>query len=1082
MDPEIEDRDSHDNLVPWSGSDGSQEPCESYNEDDVSDADYPLDPLPAHIERSDPESPEQLQSQEWESAGEQQSLPEHSGSKEDVQYQDEDDSYLSESRESITESPHMQHSPTSLSPQPECSDSEHFAGQISRPHSRLSLSSVGVAADVTSALTLTTGQPLGASNRQGPGTGNRRVESSEEGGSSEAPPASVFFGISAEVAEHAEKWNSDSDTDPCRPQRHRARSTRLSHDSQSERNVKETKSKCKRIARLLTDAPNPQNKGALLFKKRRQRVKKYTLVSYGTGEIKLDSKDQIEEETEDVRAAGYNFVATSESEFEEEYSVYHQQHNLNLNWASARKMEAETTGKGVSMFERRRKRIDELASEEEKLRNKGLPVETLAEPERTEAQNIYDNDEMYMHSDQANYMDANVKQHVEYQESFNQMNNQSNVPKPLVPNRTAKPFLGFHISTSAPAMPGGVNPVPRKHEPRFKVRVPINTNPQVWSPTGDIIASRDERISVPAIKVGILPESRRKANNKQSSMMQQGSDPRLQNKGDRKSYIECEEDFFSLGAEACNFMQPRTIKLKNPPPVAPKPTINPSCPPWMMRSPLGEPHIPPRSPVSQPSHNPMGPHSQHYLQQQDWAQPQHMANHWAPDQTQAKLQTPANACAPVNSSSQLHLQPTTNSWSQQPSQSSVSMQAHSPTYSPHHPPSPSRNNLDGIPNSVASYPTEAEKSYVPALKGSQASPKGQVGINRAGDSATRAGKGAELFAKRQSRMEKFVVDGEKVQANKARSPSPNASLPNSWRYSSIVRAPPTSSYNPLLSPFHPQSAAKQPLSTSPKIQPKTKAKPKPKAAPKHLNPLEIMKHQPYQLDSSLFKYDAVPVAKSPSPKPTEESKIVNTKSPKPTQISKFEVTKNLKQRSDPSYSPYNASVVQNKAEAPAKSPVSGFGRSRSLSLPRRLNSMPSPRLLSPASTPGIQAFYLPTQRQTSFQEKVYKPLSPWEAASRSPTCSVDDAFVFQSLPSSVASNVKAAGHRRSLPEPPDEWKRRVSLDPAAVGMGHYHAAPAFQAPFISRTFPPEKPAFYGPPFRPAQPLRPGSRASIGYMG
>ncbi|KAK5899298.1 hypothetical protein CesoFtcFv8_008793 [Champsocephalus esox] len=757
MDPEIEDRGSHDNLVSWSGSDGSQEPCESYNEDDVSDADYPLDPLPAHIEKSDPESPEQLQSQEWESAGEQQFLPEHSGT------------------------------------------------------------------DVTPALTLTTGQPLGASNRQGPGTGNRRVESSEEGGSSEAPPASVFFRISAEAAKHAEKWNSDSDTDPCRPQRHRARSTRLSHDSQSERNVKETKFKCKQIARLLTDAPNPQNKGALLFKKRRQRVKKYTQVSYGTGEIKLDSKDQIEEETEDVRAAGYNFVATSESEFEEEYSVYHQQHNLNLNWASARKMEAETTGRGVSMFERRRKRIDELVSEEEELRNKGLPVETLAEPEHTEAQNIYDNDEMYMHSDQANYMDANAKQHVEYQESFNQMNNQSNVPKPLVPNRTAKPFLGFHISTSAPAMPGGINPVPRKHEPRFK---------------------------------------------------------------------------------------------------------------------------------------------------------------------------------------------------------------------------------------------------------------GQVGIIRAGDGATRAGKGAELFSKRQSRMEKFVVDGEKVQANKARSPSPNASLPNSWRYSSIVRAPPTSSYNPLLSPFHPQSAAKQPLSTSPKIQPKTKAK----AAPKHLNPLEIMKHQPYQLDSSLFKYDAVPVAKSSSPKPTEESKIVNTKSPKPTQISKFEVTKNLKQRSDPSYSPYNASVVQNKAEAPAKSPVSGFGRSRSLSLPRRLNSMPSPRLLSPTSTPGIQAFYLPTQRQTSSQEKVYKPLSPWEAASRSPTCSVDDAFVFQSLPSSVASNVKAAGHRRSLPEPPDEWKRRVSLDPAAVGMGHYHAAPAFQAPFISRTFLPEKPAFYGPPFRPAQPLRPGHRASVGYMG
>ncbi|XP_031132634.2 synaptopodin-2 isoform X1 [Sander lucioperca] len=1070
MEPEAEDPDNNDNLVPWSGSDGSQELCESYNEDDASDAEYPLDPLPAHIQMS--ESTECLQSQDWESAGEQHSLPELSGSEEDISYQEEDD-YLSESRESITESPHIQPSPTSQSPHRQRPESEPHAGQISRLHSQSSSSSLGCAADMTLALTLTTEQPLGASNRQGPGTRNRRVESSEEGGSSEAPPASVFFGISDEAAEQAEKWNSESDTDLCRPDRHRARSTRLSHnESQSERNVKETKSKCKRIARLLTDAPNPQNKGALLFEKRRQRVKKYTLVSYGTGENKLDSKGQIDEETE-VRSAGYNFIATSESELEEEYSVYHQQRNLSLNWESVGEMDAlpETKGKGVMMFVQRRKRMDDIVSEHEELRNKGLPVETLTEPERTEAQNIYDTEEMYVHSDQAKYIDANLKQHVEHQESLQQMNHLSNVPRPLVPNRTAKPFLGLHVSTTTPALPGGVVPVTKKHEPRFRVPVPINTYPQVWSPTGDIIASRDERISVPAIKTGILPESKRKAANKQQSKLAQGSDLHLQNKGERRSYIETEEDCFSLGAEACNFMQPRTTKLKNPPPVAPKPTINPSCPPWMGRSPSGEPYIPPRSPVSQPSHSSVGTHSQHYLQQQDWAQSQQMGNHWAPNQTQATLQTPAKAWVPVNSSSQLHLQPTTNSWSQQPSQSPVSMQARSPTYSPHHPPSPSRNKLDSAPNSVASYPPQAEKSYTYATKASQASLEGRVsgrGINRAGDGPTMAGKGAELFAKRQSRMEKFVVDAETVQANKTRSPSPTLSLPNSYRYSSIVRAPPPLSYNPLLAPFYPPSAAKQTPSTSPKIKPKTKAKPK--AAPKHLNPLDIMKHQPYQLDASLFKYNAVPEAESPSPKPPPASK--------------FEVIKNLKHRSDPSYSPNNASelVVQSKAEVPAKSPVSGFGRSRSLSLPKRLNSMPSPRVVSPASTLGIQLSFLPAQRQTSFQEKVYKPLSPWDAASRSPIGSVDDAFVFQSLPSSVASNVKAIAHRRSLPEPPDEWKRRVSLDPAAVSMGRYHAAPAFQAPFMSRTFSPEKPAFYGPPFRPAQPLGPDSRASIGYMG
>lgn len=216
-----------DNFVAWSGSDGSQELCaseslaESYIEDDVSDPEYPVDPQPPQSE-----SPEYPRSQGWESAGEQHSLPEVSGSEGDVSYQEEDDSYLSESRGSIAESPYTQTSPTSLSPQPERHDSKPPAGQLSQPHSPSSSSSLGCAADMTLALTLTADQPLGASNRQSPGTGNRRVESSEEGGSSEAPPASVSFGISDEGAEQAEKWNSESDTDLCRPDRHRARYTR----------------------------------------------------------------------------------------------------------------------------------------------------------------------------------------------------------------------------------------------------------------------------------------------------------------------------------------------------------------------------------------------------------------------------------------------------------------------------------------------------------------------------------------------------------------------------------------------------------------------------------------------------------------------------------------------------------------------------------------------------------------------------------------------------------------------------------------------------------------------------------------
>ncbi|XP_074551238.1 synaptopodin-2 [Halichoeres trimaculatus] len=1069
MEPEAEAPENNDNSAPWSGSDGSQElyASESYYEDDASDVEYQSEPRPTHhSQRSDNESPEHLPPHDWESAGEPQSPRELSGSEDEVSYQGEDNVYHRESRGSIAESPPIQTSPTPLSPQPQRPDSEPYAGHISRPHSHSSCSSVGCTADMTLALTLGAEQPLGASNRQGSGTGNRRAESSEEGGSSEAPPASVFFGISDEGAEQAEKWNSESDIDLCRPDRHRARHTRLGHnESQSEKQVKENKSKCKRLALLLTNAPNPQNKGALLFKKRRQRVEKYTLVSYGTGENKFDGDDQIEEETEDVGSAEYNFEVTSESELEEDYSVQQHQHNSSLNWGSLREMEAlpDTKGKGVVMFAQRRKRMDQIVSKQEEV-GRGLPVQRSTEPEPTEAQNIYDPKEMYMHTDRAGYVDENFKQHVEYQE---QMNHLSNASRPLVPNRTAKPFLGFQDGTTASVMPGGgVVPVTKRQDPRFKVPVPINTNPRVWSPTGDIIASRHERISVPAIKTGILPESKRRTTNKQPATLLQESSHQLLNKGDRKSYIEPEEDLFSLGAEACNFMQPRTVKLKNPPPVAPKPTINPNCPPWMRRSPTCEPFIPPRSPVLQPSHSPVGPHSQHYLQQQDWAQSQQMGNHWAPDQTQATLQTPASGWGPVSSPSQLHLQPTTNSWSQQQSRSPVSMHSRSPTYSPHQAPSPLRNKSDNAPQSVASCPPQAGMSYSHELKASQASLKGHVrdrGANQAGDGKTVKGKGAELFAKRQSRMEKFVVDAERVQTNKTRTPSPTSSLPNYWRYSSNVRAPPPISYNPLLAPFYPPSAAKQRPSTSPTIKPKTKEKPK--APPKHLNALDIMKHQPYQLDSSLFKYDAAPEASSPSP------------SPKPTPASKFEAIKSRKQRAAHKATEL---TVDSKAEAPAKSPVLGFGRSRSLSLPRQTNLLQPPRFLSPEYTPGVQPSC--SQQQMSFQDKVYKPPTPWQAASKSPTGSVDEAFLFRSLPSSVASNVKAAGQRKSLPEPPDEWKRRVSLDPPAVSKGHYDAAPAFQAPAMSRTFSPEKPAFYGPPFRPAQPLRLATRAGIGYMG
>lgn len=113
------------------------------------------------------------------------------------------------------------------------------------------------------------------------------------------------------------------------------------------------------------------------------------------------------------------------------------------------------------------------------------------------------------------------------------------------------------------------------------------------------------------------------------------------------------------------------------------------------------------------------------------------------------------------------------------------------------------------------------------------------------------GKGAELFAKRQSRMEKYIVDSTTVQSNKARPSSPSPSLPSSWKYSTNCRAPPPLAYNPIHSPSYPPGAVKQTPSSSTN---KNKSKQGQKPAKKPLPVLDVMKHQPYQLKSSLFIY------------------------------------------------------------------------------------------------------------------------------------------------------------------------------------------------------------------------------------
>ncbi|XP_066508739.1 synaptopodin-2 [Hoplias malabaricus] len=882
----------------------------------------------------------------------------------------------------------------------------------------------------------------------------------EGGGGIEAAPLASYVtdGIQVQGAEQAEQWGAASLTETTKGSRQRARHTcQRRSEGQSEKHLKEAKSKCKRIAQLLTAAPNPESKGVLMFKKRRQRARKFTLVSYGTRKPEDNSfEDEYGFEDNSVgQDFGFSLPVTSESEFEEDFgfidqgqgalNFYYdyelQQEGLATNF-TREKMEQlpQTKGKGVLMFAQRRQRIDEIAAQHEEMRQKGLPVEAFVEPDTCAG--AFQEENVPVPHDVQSRQQQQYQEQLYQQQMFQQPNTGingldslqvSSTSKHLVSNRTAKPFGGLKQAATpySPVKPVS-NPAPKKPDNIFKVPVPVNTSPQVWSPTGDIIASRDERIAVPAIKSGILPETKKRGTNKTDSRN-----------------LLLEEDYLSLGAEACNFMQAPTVRQKNPPPVLPKPTINPTCPPWSAEGRT------PRSP--QPASTPA---------QQTWAapQPQPATKPWAPSPTQPVPQQHTSAWVPSNTSASYQA-----TWPSEPQQAPVSIKA--PTT--HHV-VPSQAKVPWTKpqhggNSVASCPPQRGSTYLHASKALPASPRGHASETCLSDGPTLKGKGAELFARRQSRMEKFVVDAETVQANRANiTPSPTLSMPSTWKYSPNIRAPPPVSYNPIVSPFYPLAAQKQPTPTT-SLKSKAKIE-KPKPTPKHLSVVDVMKHQPYQLDTSLFTYNSTPEVKiaspKPSPVPSTESKQ-NPALPSHLQPPSFGRFPSPTLSSSPVPSSGSAQSLKQGVAAKPSGPL--YSRSRSMSLPRRHSSVST---MSPVSSPGFYPTRGPMDRQMSCVEQPQKSPSPWEAAARSPLGLVDEAFIPQSFQQSITASIRSAAHRKSLPEPPLEWKRRVSNDPIEPLQS---TAPTLAIMSPTKAFTPvsEKHIVYGPPFRPAQPITVG---------
>ncbi|NXG56314.1 SYNP2 protein, partial [Hemiprocne comata] len=889
------------------------------------------------------------------------------------------------------------------------------------------------------------------------------VDSQVEGGQSEAPPSLLSFAISSEGREKQGEDNQHSERDH-RPLKHRARHARLRRsESLSEKQVKEAKSKCKSIALLLTAAPNPNSKGVLMFKKRRQRARKYTLVSYGTGELERDEDEGEEgegEEGDKENTFEVSLLATSESEIDEDFfsDIDNDGKIVTFDWDSGileveKKTKSgdemqtlpESTGKGALMFAKRRQRMDQITAEQEEMKARTVHTEerteaTVSENFQKVSSSVYQTKEEEMSRQQTcvskSYADVSQNHSKMVQQNgfglapdTNLSFHPSDAQKAASLNKTAKPFSsGVQNRAAAPFSPTrnvtsplsdipapppycSISPPPEAFYRPVSAPVTSRAAPAVWSPTEptEHIASRDERIAVPAKRTGILQEAKRRSTSKPMFTFKEAPkvnpNPALLSlvhnaegkKGTGAGFESGpEEDYLSLGAEACNFMQSQASKQKAPPPVAPKPSLK----------------------VSPTAGTPVSP---------VWS-PSAVAPNKAPS-FPAPASPQAAYPAPLKSPQYPH--------------------------SPAHP--PSTLNLAGPfkgPQATLASPNHAPKTTPVSPSAGETKPPFEM-------PPAMSGKGAQLFARRHSRMEKYVVDSETVQANMARASSPTPSLPASWKYSSNVRAPPPVAYNPILCPSYPPAATK-PSAKSTAATKNTKRKPK-----KGLNALDIMKHQPYQLDASLFTFQPPNTKESLANKQT--SKLSTSKQALPLRPPSAGSPTNTRPSSVysvPAYSTQpsfqsNASIPVNESYSPTgysafskpetttpsfftaprpkfsakKAGVIAQERSsgRSLSLPGRPSSF-----ISGAMSPTSPLIFQPSpnyfSKPDTAADKPGKRLTPWEAAARSPLGLVDEAFGPQSMQESIAANVVSAARRKTLPGPPDEWKQKVSYgSPAPSG-------------------------------------------------
>ncbi|KFO13432.1 Synaptopodin 2-like [Balearica regulorum gibbericeps] len=626
------------------------------------------------------------------------------------------------------------------------------------------------------------------------------------------------------------------------------------HESIQEKNVKEAKTKCRTIASLLTDAPNPHSKGVLMFKKRRQRAKKYTLVSFGS----VDEDRSYEEED--------GVFPTSESEFDEEGFSDARSLTNHSDWDntyldieksksdSEQKEEkqkglSEASGKGARLFEQQRERAGKYTIEK---------VPTQKTPQLAPA---------------AQPQQGTVN---------------GNMP---VPQKVDSMPLSIHLEgVQVPSKQPAILPTQLLAPPSPTFFPPPPSTPDPFSASSTSMFNRSARPFTPGFS-GQRPAT--------SSVIFRPSAPKKPSE--------------SLSGQSVVV-----------PPFSPLPPgTSANAPVPTHRSPVsssslyipapGRPTPPresqPRGGGSAPETKPSASTARTSTTSIFLSTPSKPGGEVASAASQPRPLTSREQRIAVPAPRTGILQEARRRGNKKPMFSKIEDKKKNS-------PNPELlslvQNLDEKPKGDhpgAGFESGPEEDFLSlgaeACNFMQSSgrkfktpppvaPKPQQQdaglVNGAQDMPQLKGKGAELFAKRQSRMDKFVVEAtpKLKPESKPRTPSPSPSLPSSWKYSPNIRAPPPIAYNPMHSPFYPLAASKSQAS---KAESKVKKAPGQKSG---IKVIDLMRHQPYQLKSAMFCFGDPPgpsIQESPAKQvpvktaKTQEIRRFSTPAPMPASSS-----------------------------------------------------------------------------------------------------------------------------------------------------------------------------------------------------